>query len=101
MYMLSEIFGMTDNIYKAFDSGSKVAMVFLDISRAFDRVWHRSLLFKLKKFGIGGKMLSWFESYLSSRSQKMVLSGSESTILTTNSGVHQGSHWGRSCFLFL
>jgi len=45
---INQILGLTDIIYKAFESRSEVAMVFLDISRTFDRVWHEGLLFKLK-----------------------------------------------------
>ena len=39
------------NISEAFDKGQKVQMVFGDISKAFDKVWHTGLLFKLKKYG--------------------------------------------------
>ena len=46
-------------------------MVFGDISKAFDRVWHRGLLFKLKRIGIDGALLRWFESYLSHRTQRL------------------------------
>jgi len=40
---------MTDDVYKAFERGSEVAAVFLDISSAFDRVWHKGLPYKMKK----------------------------------------------------
>jgi hypothetical protein len=42
-------------------------------SKAFDKVWHRSLLKKLKAYGIFGNLLHWFENYLSDRNQKVVL----------------------------
>jgi hypothetical protein len=43
---VNQMIGLTDNIYNALDCGKNVAMVFLDISKAFDRVWHKGLLFK-------------------------------------------------------
>ena len=47
--------------------------VFLDISKAFDKVWHKGLLFKLKSYGIEGELLSLLECYLSNRQQRVVL----------------------------
>jgi hypothetical protein len=38
---------------KALDEGKEIIVIFLDISKVFDRVWHRGLLFKLKKNGNG------------------------------------------------
>ena len=39
-------------------------MVFLDVSKAFDRVWHKGLIFKLKQFGIEGELLEWISKWL-------------------------------------
>ena len=50
-------------------------MVFLDISKAFDKVGHKGLLYKLKLAGIRAALFSWFESYLSNRQQRLVLDG--------------------------
>ena len=88
---VNQMIGLTDNIYNALDCGKNVAMVFLDISKAFDRVWHKGLLFKLQCFGVGGVLFKWFADYISNRSQKVVLNGQESPIMPTNSGVPQGS----------
>jgi hypothetical protein len=46
---------------KALDEGKEIRVIFFDISKAFDRVWHRGLLFKLKKMGIVGNLLLWFK----------------------------------------
>ena len=43
------------------DSRQNLCMVFCDISKAFDRVWHRGLVFKLNQLGISGSLLSWFK----------------------------------------
>ena len=48
---------------------------FCDISKAFDRVWHRGLLHKLAGIGCSDKITSWFSSYLTGRKQRFVLAG--------------------------
>ena len=47
--------------------------IFCDISKAFDRVWHRGLLYKLRNYGIKGNLLTWFGSYLSDRKQRVCM----------------------------
>ena len=54
---------------QALDEKKDVRIVFCDISKAFDRVWHDGLIFKLEKIGIGGDLLNFFEHYLSNRTQ--------------------------------
>ena len=72
---------------------------FLDISKAFDRVWHRGLLYKLQCFGVGGALLKWIEDYITHRSQKVVLNGQEPALMYTNAEVPQGSILGPLLFL--
>ena len=50
---------------EALDAGKEVGTVFCDISKAFDRVWHEGLIYKLKAAGVSGDVLRWFQSYLS------------------------------------
>jgi hypothetical protein len=57
----------------ALDSGKEVRVVFCDISKAFDRVWHKGLIHKLKKSGIAGNLLKWFQNYLYGREQRVVI----------------------------
>ena len=73
-------------------------MVFGDISKAFDRMWHKGLLFKLKRIGIDS-FLRWFESYLSHRTQRIVLQGCSSDWRNIGAGVPQGSVLGPIMFL--
>ena len=49
--------------------------MFLDISKAFDKVWHDGLLFKLKSFGISGSLFTVTKDFLSNRQQRVVLNG--------------------------
>ena len=72
---------------RALDEGKKVRAVFFDISKAFDRVWHKGLLYKLHSVGITGILLEWFADYLSERKQRVVLSDVSSDWSTLEAGV--------------
>jgi hypothetical protein len=74
-------------------------MIFCDISKAFDRVWHKGLLFKLKQNGIDGLLLQWIENYLSNRTQQVILGQSISNKQFLKAGVPQGSILGPLFFL--
>ena len=51
----------------------EVGAVFLDINKAFDKVWHAGLLCKLEALGVQPPLLQWFESYLLNRKQRVVI----------------------------
>ena len=74
-------------------------MVFLDISTAFDTVWHRGLTFKLKECGIGGNLIKWSVDYLTIHVQSVVIDGRASQWGKVRSGVPQGSVLGPLSFL--
>ena len=84
---------------QALDSGKEVRVVFCDISKAFDRVWHAGLIHKLRAAGISGQILKWFVSYLENRKQRVVLPGAESGWKYIHAGVPQGSILGPLLFL--
>jgi hypothetical protein len=67
---------LVHQIYLAFKQGKEVRVVYLDISKGFDCVWHRGLLKKLESLGICGSSLHWFESYLQDRMQQCCSRGS-------------------------
>ncbi len=79
---------------EAVDSGKEIRAVFCDISKAFDRVWHKGLIYKLQVLGISGHLLNWFSSYLSERKQRVVLPGVHSSLNVIKAGVPQGSILG-------
>ena len=74
-------------------------MVFCDISKAFDKVWHRGLLFKHRQNGIKCNRLAWISNYLSSRKQSVQINSATSSLLSVNAGVPQGSVLGPLLFL--
>lgn len=84
---------------RALDNGLEVRAIFCDISKAFDRVWHKGLLSKLESVGISGGLLRWFCDYLDNRKQRVVLPGASSDWVTINAGVPQGSILGPLLFL--
>ena len=65
--------------------------VFLDISKTFDKFWHKGLLFKLKSYVVQGEFLSLLECFLSNREQRVILNGQTSDWRKINSGIPQES----------
>ena len=84
---------------KALDGGKEVCALFCDISEAFDRVWHKGLLFKFKSAGVYGSLLTWFSDYLTDRKQRIVLPAASSPWTSVKAGVPQGSIFGPLLFL--
>ena len=80
------------DIYKSFDCNPplEVRGIFLDIPKAFDRVWHDRLIYKIKSFGISHTPLKLIEHFLSNRYQNLVLKGQSSSWAEVSAGVPQG-----------
>ena len=79
---------------RAFNRSGATPAVAVDISKAFDRVWHAGLLHKLKCYGISGRIFGLISSFLSNRRLRVVLYGKSSQEYPVNAGVPQGSILG-------
>ena len=90
---------VSDRIARAFSRSGATQAVALDISKAFDRVWHAGLLHELKSYGISGQIFGLISSFLSNRQLPVVLDGKSSQEYPVNAAVPQGSILGPTLFL--
>ena len=96
-----QILSITHKIYKEFDAipSLNVRVIFLDLSKAFDRVWHDDLMYKLKTLGIFENYFLLIHSFLSDRHQRVVLNGQCSKWSHIKTWFPQGSILGPLLFL--
>ena len=90
------------SIFSSFDCNPtlETRVVFLDISKVFDKVWHKGLLFKLESMGIFGDLLNLMESFLSERFQRGLCSCQSSKWVSIKADVPLSSILG-SCFFLI
>ena len=88
-----------ETVTAANDNGHAVDVVYLDFSKAFDKVPHPRLVEKFKAHGIAGKVLGWVQAWLTGRQQRTVLNGEASDWADVDSGVPQGSVFGPLAFV--
>ena len=88
-----QLIAISHDIFSAFDANPllEVRGVFLDLSKAFDRVWGDGLLYKLKSNGIDDNLFKLIKSFLNNRCQRVVLNGQSSVWKLVTVSVPQGS----------
>ena len=89
----------SDRIARVFNRSGATRAVALDISKAFDRVWHAGLLHKLKSYGISSQIFGRISFFLSNRQLQVVLDEKSSQEYPVNAGFPQGSILGPTLFL--
>lgn len=90
---------MIANWKQALDGKKVIAAVFFDFMRAFETLDRKRLLMKLQHYGVQGKELSWFSSYLSNRTQPVKYGNATSTEIVNNFRVPQRSVLGPLLFI--
>ena len=90
---------LVDRIHLDLDKRKYPIAIYMDLSKAFDTLDHNILLNKLKYYGVKNTELSWFQSYLTERSQYVEINSHTSNVLTISTGVPQRSILGPLIFL--
>ena len=92
-HLLAIRLAITHEIFELFNCNLsiEVGSIFLDISKAFDKVWHQGLLYKLKSVGISEEIYDLLKNYLTSRFERIVLNWKTSSWKSVLAGVPQGS----------
>ena len=100
-WCVNQFFAITHEVHKNLDANPSIDTigVFLDMSKALDKVWHNALISELKSYGIQPNLLTLRSNHLCNRQQRVVLNGITSSRKSISSGVSQGSVLGPLLFL--
>ena len=85
------ILRLHDDVYKAIPNKRSTLAVFLDLEKAYDRVWRDGLLYKFGSLGITGKMFRWIRSFLKNRTFQVRVGSTLSDRYVLDNGIPQGS----------
>ena len=96
---ITQLLEFMEDITESVDNGKDLGIVYLEFSKAFDKVAHRRLIRKLQNYGITGALLNWIKDFLSNRKQGVVIMGKSSYWTDVTSGITQRSVLGPILFL--
>ena len=96
---INNLSSITCDIFHFFDDRMKTRALILDISEAFDKVWHMGLIYKFHQYGFTGCMLTVLTDFLSNRKQRVVLDGQHPSCQDIKAGVPRDSILGPLLFL--
>ena len=94
-----QLFTLCQKIQDGFQEGSHTTAIFVDLQQAYDRVWRKGLLLKMKRLNIDGNLYRWIKNFLCERTIQTKISNTLSSRQTLEEGIPQGS--ALSCTLFL
>jgi hypothetical protein len=84
---IHQLLEINNSFLNSLENKEANCFVFCDFSKAFDKVWHQGLLHKMKAYGITGKLIDWFSSYLKGRRQKVAIKNKSSAYCEISAGV--------------
>ncbi len=85
------IFHLSQKIIESFNRKKKVCAIFFDIQSAFDKVWHRELVFKMIKLNIPNYLVCWINNFLANRQFAVKINNFSTSMFLIEAGVPQGA----------